>query len=208
MLAAVDDKAIKALRRNKLTWDSWGLFKPYFQKISPATPDHSFREVVLAKEDAHAIQIFFLSIAWRVSASTLSDFQDVKLPAEVEENIRRSIVAPNEGDWRSFPVSLLQLTTQGEPHNHSPYLANKVIQGNGNGTDVQVPFMRIFLNGLIAHINYQGYPVEKALDGPLFLCGGDVLGVPGITYEASYQYENLLVAAMESLAPVEKFWKK
>lgn len=208
LLSRLDDRAIKIMRRYHLVWESWVVFKPYFEVLSPALPNHSYRKVSLSEEESRSLHHFFISIAWRVSASRLHDLSEVKLPIDVEEDFRIAVIDPKSGDWRKYPVSLTQLTTKGEKHNHSPYLTSKVIPAYENRSAQEVPFMRVFLDGLIAHVHYKGCIDERAVQEPLFLCGASHLMVPGITYEASAQYENMLIVAMESFAPFDRWWTK
>lgn len=201
ILSEIDDRAIKLMRRHQLTWGSWVIYKPHFEVISPAMPTHSYRELALTELEAAALNLFFISVAWRVSATSIPDFEDVKFPASVEEDLRRAMTNPEADDWKKYPASLIQMTTKGEKHNHSPFISKKNIPAYDDQPAKGVSFLRIFLDGLIVHFHFAGYPDERSLAGPLFVGGGRKVGVIGVSYEASFQYENMLVNLMETFAP-------
>lgn len=201
LLSEIDDRAIILLRKFQLLWSSWTFVRPHFEVMGPSIPTHSFRQVPITPSDAKAIHRFFASIAWRASASNLADLDDVKLTSEVEESLRQMIISPSEDDWLCCPVSLTQLTTKGEQHNQSPYLTSKVNPAVGDEKAVEIPFMRIYLDGLIAHVHCEGLIDRTVVGNGLFLGAEERLALIGIEYEASFQYTNMLLVAMEAYAP-------
>ncbi len=119
ILSAIDDVAIKELRRAKLVWSGWGIVPPVFEPIGPYLPDHGLRTV--KKINQEAIWRFFWSIAWRASVSQIADMKYFQLPEEVEVMARDAILKQRTS-CLELPVSLIQLSTKGEAHNHSPSL--------------------------------------------------------------------------------------
>ena len=62
----------------------------------------------------------------------------------------------------------------------------------------KVKLLRIYVGGLILHVQMSRQPKERAKGSAFFLDSSDKLIVPSVTYEASYQYENMLHLMRES----------
>lgn len=184
--------------KHQLTWDSWWLYRPHFVPIAPGAPDHSIRKISLTRDEAKTLHLFFVSAAWRAAASRLRDFADVQLPKFTQNRLREQILQVDEWDWRTTPVSLVQLSTIGEHHHQSPFLTEKIIPAHSDKPERRLPFMRLYMCGLIAHVHYDGYEGLQQSKEPLFLGGDHHLLISSISYEASFQYSNLLTVAFES----------
>lgn len=190
ILSNIDDAAIKMLRKHKLVWTSWTVFRPHFEKISPMLPDHGYRKVRLI--DASTIIRFALSIAWRASASLLPDMVEAKLETEQEERLRKFVLGEPIFGTSPFPVSLTQISTVGIVHNQSPGVDEKQIFEVDSSKNQSVKIMRIYLDGLVMHVHLSQMPEEGVIGNPIFLGSADDTLITSVTYEASHQYENLL----------------
>ncbi|WP_375552641.1 hypothetical protein [Rhodophyticola porphyridii] len=194
ILRDIDDAAIKELRRKKLIWSGWGHFPPVFETLLPILPNHGMR--CISDFDQKIVARFFQSIAWRASVSSLQDMRDCRLEKEAEEMLRTATLG-EESAMHQLPVSLIQLSTLGTSHNHSPYLAQKFLE-NSDKPERTVPFVRIYVDGLIAHVYLEDLFSKVNLDEFVFLNESNKLFVLSITYESSFQYENMLVLGYES----------
>ncbi len=194
-LSAIDDAAIKELRKAKLVWSGWGLFAPVFETISPLLPDHGLR--ILDGLNQELVCLFFWSIAWRASVSKIQDMRHFELPKDVEEKAKRAVLE-QKISCMDMQASLIQLSTQGEQHNHSPIIQTKTVPGYSDGLERSIPFARIYLDGLIAHLHLS--PEMQSAGGDISIILGDSpkLIVNSVSYKASFQYENMLNLAYES----------
>jgi hypothetical protein len=195
ILSRLDDFAIKKLRKHQLIWSGWTFFRPPIQRITPGLENHGLRIVRLT--ECERLARFFHSIAWRAGASTLADLAECCVNIEELENLRLSVLG--DGDATSkFPVSLTQLSTLGVTHNHSPYREEKPNIGKLFGLQETVSIIRVYFDGLIAHIHLSQLMERNREIQSVFLGMADELIVPTVTYEASFQYENLLAVTYES----------
>lgn len=204
ILARIDNKGIKLLRQNMLIWSSWIVYKPHFDMLSPALSQHSIRQAELVEPEF--LHLFFLSLAWRACASQMPDMRHAKLDDERLELLRQVVSAEKPVQPTFFPVALTQITTKGEVHNYSPT------------TDVVTPpdfitselpersweIVRIYLDGLVAHVHLDPFK-EAAIDNSIFLGSTRQTSITGVTYEESFQYENLLINAWETHSPFGTF---
>ena len=190
MLSVIDDKGIKALRKHQLVWSSWLVFQPHFENFAPMLPNHGYRKI--NNVDSEALIRFALSIAWRTSASSLPDMKDITLEKSREDELKEYVLGrPIEGT-SSFPVSMIQISTVGETHNLSPYIDNKQIFGIEGSQDISCKIMRIYVDGLVFHVHLSPIPNEHLMDNPVYLGSSDHTFVTSVTYDASFQYENML----------------
>ena len=195
ILSLIDDKAITELRRAKLVWSGWSLVPPVFEVFSQVMPDHGLRE--LADIDANAISLFFWSVAWRASVSSLREMEGFSLPIEIEEAAKAAILSGGVNMWR-YPISLTQLSTRGEDHNHTPVLDEKHIPEVDGGKAKKVPIARVYVDGLVAHLHFEPMESEQNQEKSIYLGNSNSLVVSAVKYETSFQYENLLNLMYES----------
>jgi len=189
-LSDIDDAAIKMFRKHQLVWSSWTVFRPHFEKMALTLPDHGYRKVKIS--DANTMIRFALSVAWRASASSLPDMAEAKLEMEQEERLKDFVLGEPIVGASPFPVSLTQISTIGMIHNQSPGIDEKQIFDIEGSDDKFVKIMRIYLDGLILHVHLSQIPQEHVAGNPLFLGSSDHTLITSVTYEASYQYENML----------------
>lgn len=197
ILQKIDDQGIKALRADMLVWSSWKVFKPHFENLALGLPNHTLRRIKLS--DPAAIHRFFLSIAWRACASKLPDMSEAYADEAHVSAMREALIDSAELAANFFPITLTQLTTIGETHNHTPVRQSKPIDlsSERDTSDNCFEIIRIYVDGLIAHVHLD-VDLAFASHNPLFVGSEDEILITGVTYEASAQYENLLFCAFET----------
>ncbi|WP_084805291.1 hypothetical protein [Bradyrhizobium sp. NAS80.1] len=200
ILAEFDNWPIPELRRQKLVWSGWGPFR-----VLPPSVDHSeigdtgwgLRR--LKDIDFKKLRLFFLSLLWRAAASEHPGFAEISLSAEELDELGSKLVDRDPGPPNYFSIHLNQLSTMGEAHNLTPIAQTKRIPPIEDVEEHFVPFFRIYLDGLIAHVhpnNEASYDGSKL--GPLVLGQEEFATVATIKYEASFQRENLQILQSEA----------
>lgn len=190
ILTGYDTWAISEFRRLKLIWQSWGpmhsLATTDFHPI-PRTP-WGLRQVEFA--DPTRMRLFLLSLLWRAAASDLPDMSEASLHASELRRLRRAIVSGLAPPASLMPVSLTQLSTIGDMHNHGPIRQLKPIPKVGTELGRSEPIIRIYFDGLIAHFHTEAD--DHTLEGlGLMAVGGTSTNVITVDYQASWQLENL-----------------
>jgi hypothetical protein len=186
-LERIDTRAIRILKKHKMVWRSWNGVPPIFQSLSALLPDHSIREIQLGVEDGYSLKLFLVSILWRASVSSLPDTQDIKL-SEHQENLIAAAIKGERISDSKFATALIQISTYGEYQNALPFYDAKQTPPFEDVPVREIPMYRLFVDGLIAHIHLKDE--EDMDDNALYLGCADRIVVPGIRYEASFQYEN------------------
>lgn len=197
VLAEIDDAGIKELRRFKLNWSSWGSNRPVFESLAPPLSDYSYRKIEV--EDAYDLRRFVLSIVWRSAASTLSAMQAVKATPEKSEKLRQIVLGEKAIHRDDFPTCVIQLSTVGAIHNQTPYADLKYQHQAFGSHTIAYDIVRLYFDGVIFHVHWSDAELDLAANS-LFLGCSDVLHIAGITYERSFQRENLLANARNSFA--------
>ncbi|MEC7764381.1 MAG: hypothetical protein VX874_20935 [Pseudomonadota bacterium] len=204
-LSEIDGIAIQLLRGHQLIWQSWSIFKPYFNPLGPSFPHHSARSIEFARpSDLHR---FFLSIAWRAAVSKLPDMREAVVEDEYLELLRQAILDTSDLSPEFFPIGLNQISTKGTVHNQTPYtdrMPNPPFAPDLY--DESATMLRVYFDGLVAHIHLNP-KAEYARDNLAFIGGSKNMVVSAVTYEASFQYENLLFVAAETHGPIIHNWK-
>jgi hypothetical protein len=199
ILAALDSWAITELRKHKLVWTGWG-------PMTVLNADHDaingtpwgIRRIKLI--DTRRLRLFLLSLLWRAAASSRPEFSGVALPPEDLEFLRTMIIRGNPAPLYFYPMALVQLSTMGEIHNHTPFADVKHVPAIGDEPERLIPIFRFYFDGLIIHVHQQatdsGY---EARLGSLIVGNSEELAVSTVTFEASYQLENLRTTVAESI---------
>jgi len=141
--------------------------------------------------------LFLLSLLWRAAATEREEFSEVSVPAEHLEILRRALVDGTAPDDEFYPAVLTQLSTRGPRHNLVP-LAQMMPVPNLPGLGAQRrPIFRFYFDGLVVHFHRS---VSGHLDQlrPMAVGASDKLVVMLISYERSFQHENLLHVMRES----------
>ena len=147
ILEAIDTRGIEALRRHRLIWSGW-------DDLSDVNPGDQAR--MLAFGDPGCLQLFFLSLVWRAAASQLKEFRHVTLEHAVVEDLRVRVESQEPGDFRDYPIFLYQIISKAPPHNRTPLLETNDEFPDEDGAMISVPFVRIYLDGLVAHVHVAG----------------------------------------------------
>lgn len=195
VLGRIDDSAIRALRKHQLIWSSWVVAPPYFRSLAPLLPNHSIRDIVF--DDPSVLWKYAISLLWRAAASTNYAVEDFELEPNQLERARQYTTGELAIDFADFPVTFVQLSTRGVTHNHSPMLDHKEVPKLTGGSTETIPMGRFYMDGLIVHVHLNALDREIK-DNDIFL-GAQKTSVTCVTYEASFQYENLVVLGFESV---------
>lgn len=196
ILAKYDADAIRELRRLKLVWSSWApmtsLTVPDHSAL-PATP-YGIRKIRGA--DTKSLRLFFLSMLWRAGVSQRDEFNEIVLTDGEISTLRRLVCEGDDGSPHYLPIMLTQLSTMGEVHNQAPLFQEKLVPEMGEFRGAKVPMFRFYVEGLIAHIHRTNG--EENSPGALALGGGDELIISTVTFENSWQRENLQLLINEA----------
>ena len=200
ILSDLDNWAIPELRKHKLIWSGWQkgeaeLNAADFKKI----PGTEFGIRRIAGPDQQRLRLFFLSLLWRAAASQRFEMSEIELASDDFERLRGMVVSGAYEPLSFYPVTLIQIATLGEIHNHSPLARVKVTPAIGDVPERQVPFFRFYFDGLIAHFERpmpNGVPAKEM--GSLFIGQEDTLTVTAVTYEESFQRKNLEILQAEA----------
>lgn len=202
ILGRIDDAGIKELRRLKLIWSGWGeaqaLPDPDHQLFMP--PAHGAR--LLQGVNAPVLRTFFLSLLWRAAVTSRFEFAEVTLPEDDVRQLGELVVSGERGPPSFYPAALVQFSTTGLIHNFPPIVETKHMPGVEGSRDWTVDMVRFYLDGLIVHMHKPGTD-----DGMTARLGASVLGaadellVGTVTYEQSWQAENLAETIAHSMFP-------
>ena len=192
ILAGYDNWAIKELRRHELVWSGWGSMTSLPLDRFDPIPGSPWGIRKIADIDANKLRLFFLSVIWRAAASTLPEFEEVELPPEklelLREMVKRGVATPVD----FLPISLTQLSTKGIIHNLGIIRQTKILPGLPGLPAQNVPYFRIYIDGLIAHVAIDGYSVDHVNDlGPFMVGLTDEVIVSTVTFENSFEFENI-----------------
>ena len=178
-LSDIDSYAIDELRAQGLLWTSNKIREPAANSINELA-------VVIFNEPSK-IRKYFLSLLWRATVSSLPEFKDIVLTKNQTEKLRKIIVGEIEDELSFFPITLIQLTSEGPTHNLTP---TKQRVG-ADGREVY----RFYMNGLIAHIHLHNPNMAVLMnpvpyDHPMFI-GTERTIVIQVETEHSFQLNNL-----------------
>jgi len=201
ILSAIDDWAIKKLREHHLVWSGWGPRVALPDIRTPLGSDWGVR--VVEDEDWPKLRLFFLSLLWRAAASSRREFSDVRLSADDVERLRVMVLEGNVEPKLFYPVQLIQISTIGQINNQTPFIDKKKIPAVEGVTEHEVPIVRFYFDGLVAHFDMRSEQEIKDSEAKsLYLGSEHSLTIPTISYEASFQKQNLeaIMAEAENLA--------
>jgi len=197
ILSGLDNWAIAALRLHSLVWSGWG-------KATALPPTHAIPQVVdflgarfVSGVDFARLRLFLLSLLWRAAATARGEFSEVIIPEEHLELLRRALIDDTMPDEEFYPAALTQLSTKGIKQNLVP-LAQMMPIPNLEGGDVKIrPIFRFYFDGLVVHFHRSTSGLVDEIR-PFAVGASDTLVVPLISYERSFQRENLLHVLRES----------
>lgn len=202
ILGRIDGAAITELRRLKLIWSGWDgartLPDPDHRPVVP--PAHGAR--LLRGVNAPVLRTFFLSLLWRAAVTSRFEFAEVMLPEADVARIGELVLSGEWGPVDFYPATLVQLSTVGVIHNFPPIVETKHIPSLQGSVAWDVDFVRFYLDGLIFHMHkHASDNGETERLGKVMLGGAEDLLVMTVTYEQSWQGENLEETIAHSMFP-------
>jgi hypothetical protein len=191
ILTALDTWAIPQLRKHQLVWSGWGPMQSLaagHEKI----PGTSWGVRTISGIDPTRLRLFFLSLLWRAAATDRPEFAEIVLPLEDQERLRQMLVEGSAGPIDFYPAHLIQLSTMGTVHNLAPLRGEKVLPATESLQPKAIPIFRFYFDGLIAHIHVHSSDDGDTQElGPMVVGADDELIVSTVTYEHSFERENL-----------------
>lgn len=202
--SAIDDSAIRVLKQNQLIWSSWETDKLDYEDFSSFSKiqdpkRQGIKNLSLQPEDAKALVLFFYSILWRASVSKMRDMQYISLSEDEENTIKEMILGNREVDPTFLPISLTRLSTRVDRYNKTPTKDIKITPEIGNEPSKEITFYRLFIDGLIVHVNQHDEPLpsrgEKISN---FLAYTPELLTHCIDFEVSDEKQRLIASLEET----------
>lgn len=191
-LSDLDSWAIENLRKNLLVWSGWGSRSSLGEHCFQIGEGIGARQVVGI--DPRMLRLFFLSLLWRAAATELEEFSEVSLSDEALGQLREAIITGTPPPLCFYPCQLTQISTRGAVHNHTPIRDLKILPTDGAlvPSRIPIPTFRFYFDGLIAHMHVslpRGFGPPKL--GNLLVGAGDTLVLSTVTFETSFQAENM-----------------
>lgn len=190
VLERLDSWAVRELRRLQLVWSGWGPMTVLSHNKKIPGSDWGTREIKGA--DGKQLRLFFLSLLWRAAASNRPEFDEVEIPEDHLRTLGDMILIGDPDPTEFYPIQLIQLSTIGQLHNHTPIAVVKTTPSTSESPEYKVPLFRFYVDGLIAHFDRR--PIEEIRKYPLEILNvghGDRLIVTTVPYESSFQRQNL-----------------
>lgn len=200
LLADLDSWAIMELRKHSLIWSGWGSTSTLPPQYPSQFPN-GWGGRLVSGVDFFRLRLFLQSLLWRAAATERWEFSEVALPPDDLEILRRAVVAGSATSLEFYPATLLQISTRGPAQNMVP-LAQMMTVPNLPGLGARrCPIFRFYFEGLVVHFHRQpSESLEGILNERLGVVGAkDTLLVGSVTYERSFQRENLGYVLRESL---------
>lgn len=196
ILAEYDERGIAILRDHQLIWSS---FKADRLESGDHTafPNGTHGIRVIEGLDGKRLRLFLLSVLWRAAATTQPEFEAVKISKEKLGRLQQMLVSREPDPLYLFPCSIMQISTKGPWHNHTPIAGVKRVS-RGERKPQKIRIFRFFFDGLAVHFHRDVNAEAQAGMGGLSVGTMDKLGVPTVTYEASFQKQNLELSIAET----------
>jgi len=197
ILSAYDDWAIVHLRRHRLVWSGWDgndRLVSDDHAVTPHDADYGIRKIYGL--DSNRLRLFALSLLWRAAASRLPELQEIDVRASDLRRVRRMLIEGDPSPYELFPVTLLQLSTRGGIHNFTP-ISERVPSDPAQPHNASTPIFRFYLDGLVMHFRRNASRDDVQRMGNVFLGPFDEVAVPTVTFERSWQRENLELTLRE-----------
>jgi hypothetical protein len=187
ILAVIDDRGIRELRKYKLLWSSWTDTPPDSDVFDDGRPVGRY----VAFEQPQILQLFFLSLLWRAAASQRPEFDSITLDKRVFEDLRQRVERQTPGPFQDYPVFLFQMATKGVRHNRAPLLEHRQLPLAAGGTS-DVAYVRFYFDGLVAQVNLAiGLELDQAMVAPCSLGLAHSTLVFTHPFEESRVFDNL-----------------
>lgn len=198
ILTELDTWAIRAMREHRLIWGGWGNSKTLEGHYTPL-PGSAWG-VRRVSMDTRRLRLFFLSLLWRAAATSRPEFAEVEMPAADLERLRLMLCERNAEPASYYRTQLTQLSTRGVVHNMPPIAQYKEVKSLVPGMRHRVErIYRFYFDGLIAHLHLPETESSDTELGPMVLGADKHVVVSTVTYESSFQNENLTWVLKEAL---------
>lgn len=201
ILSALDDWAIKELRRLRLLWSSWGQDgEPFKSADHDPIGDTEWGTRTCETTDPIRLRLFFLSLLWRAANTDIWQY-GIRLSDERNALLRDMLNSGSAEPLDAFPVALIQLTTKGPWQNVGPRVELKRIGESPDAPGAERRFFRFYLDGLIIHIDDDETDAGHDRHGKLAIGKDRSFAALTRTYEGSYQEEwlnDILIANFQN----------
>ena len=190
ILTEYDTSGILELRRNHLVWTSWDNELTLREKITPFSNTHGIR--VIENYDHRSLRLFGLSLLWRACVSEMQGFNSISIPNKDLETIKNMLIKRESQPNYFYPITFTQISSKGKIHNQTPFMDElKLITPSKATGQHSYKIVRFYFDGLIMHIRLTT-DETSAKENPMMFIGMDnKLAIPTITYDASFQKENM-----------------
>ncbi|WP_288390358.1 hypothetical protein [uncultured Acinetobacter sp.] len=192
ILTEFDTAAIQILRNNQLIWGGWELEFNSEHSTFYKIDDHSgVRE--FSNLDWKSLRLFALSLLWRACNTTQKGFSEIGIPKKDLEKIRLLLINRDVGAIHFYPIKLCQLSTKGKIHNQTPFIRKFDLPKRCEVTRSRhLNIVRFYFDGLVMHIHLSKTLKQiENFDCQILGFDPQSLIVPTVTYETSFQRENL-----------------
>lgn len=200
ILTDLDTWAIQELRAHKLIWSGWGNAQTLEGRFTKIGDSHmGIRRT--SGLDTKRLRLFFLSLLWRAAATSRPEFSEVQVSGADLETLREMVATGNPNPSSFYRIHLTQLSTRGPAQNLVPIAQFKEIRSLIPGWKHRLEkIFRFYFDGLVAHIHL---PETESIwvedEGPLVLGAEQDIVLSTVTYQGSFQAENLAYVLSESL---------
>lgn len=195
ILSRLDDYGISELRRLKLLWSSWnGKVLLDDQSIDWIAQEWGVRKV--SPSDPQKLRLFFLSLLWRAAVTDQIGFTSITLSSERLEKLKLMVVTGDPNPTTAFPVTLIQLSTDGGWHNSTPTKEIKTYSDEDG--DYSVSSFRFYFDGLIVHIDDDETDPVKSRWGKAAVGASNDCAVLIRPFEGSAQEQRLMTNILEA----------
>lgn len=189
ILTEFDTAAIIELRKQKLIWSSWSENELPDDLLTKMNDSYGIRK--LDNVDHQTLRLFFLSLLWRSCASKRVGFNEISLPEDDIANLKQMLINRDAGQYFYFPILLVQLSTKGKIHNHSPLIEDFTVEPYGQGPGLTFKIVRFYFDGLVVHIRLTKDEEWTRNSGNVFIGRSNELLLTTITYDMSFQKQNM-----------------
>lgn len=190
ILTEYDTSAILELRRNHLVWTGWENTLTLKEKITPISNTHGIR--VIENYDHKSLRLFGLSLLWRACVSEMQGFNSISIPDKDLETIKNMLINRENQPNYFYPISLIQISSKGKIHNQTPFIDELKLPIQSKATGLHsYKIIRFYFDGLIMHIRMTTDEASAKENSKMLIGMHDKLAIPTITYEASFQRENM-----------------
>lgn len=199
-LARFDEIAKNEFERLGLTWR----FFPIKNTVHRESIGDTDIELLKARTDyAREIRLFILSVLWRAIYSKRAEFGEINTDVSSREKLRKIVNEEIEAHPADFPITLVLLTSKGQPQVQAPRRDRMAVPQLAPGIKPTQKIFRLFFDGLIAHVGRKKMDVQLMSNWRGRCVGlSDELVIIGRPYEGSHQEE--FIASMQN--ELEEKW--